>query len=281
MQFFRQLSLALLVVVGFLLVSVGGVTVRAQNGTPSQPPGTGESIFKSKCMGCHTIGNGDLVGPDLKDVTLRRSPEWLADFVANPQQVIDSGDKDAAQLVKDFNGVIMPNVGLSDTEVHTVIEYLSGPGGTKNIVVSLTGDPVHGENLYTGNVILANGGTGCIACHSIAGSGVLGGGSLGPDLTHAFNKYGGAAGMSSTLANLPFPTMQGIFTTRPLTLAEQADLLAFLQQADQSAQTNSPTSGWFFLLLSLLGTAALFGVMLLFWPKQRQSLSEKLRKRIH
>lgn len=27
----------------------------------------GEQIFKQKCAGCHTIGGGRLVGPDLKE----------------------------------------------------------------------------------------------------------------------------------------------------------------------------------------------------------------------
>ncbi len=279
MQFSRQLTLAVLLGVIFLLASAGLAAASGQGSPPSQRPENGEPIFVSKCMSCHTIGNGDLVGPDLKDVTLRRSPEWLAAFIANPQQLIDSGDKEAVQLVKDFNGVVMPAVGLSDAEVRAVIEYLKGPGGKMNIAESVPGNSVNGEKLFTGNTPLANGGTGCLACHAIAGTGALGGGALGPDLTHAFTKYGGVAGMGSALASLPFPTMQGIFTTRPLTPAEQADLLAFLQQADQSGQASSPAGGWLFLLLSVLGTSALFGVMLVFWPKQRQSLSERLRKR--
>ncbi|HEX7973376.1 MAG TPA: hypothetical protein VF498_03130, partial [Anaerolineales bacterium] len=86
-------------------------------------------------------------------------------------------------------------------------------------------------------------------------------------------------------ATLPFPTMQGIFATRPLSNNEQADLLAFLVQQDQQypAAGNSPTlkltplTG-VFLALAAAGTLALFGALLFYWPSQRQSLSDKLRK---
>ena len=277
MQFSRKLILASLLGTMFFLASAGLVTASASS-APPQPPGDGQQIFESKCTGCHSIGGGDLVGPDLKDVASRRSLGWLAAFIANPQQLVDSGDKDAVQLVKDFNGVMMPAAGLSDAEIQAVIQYLKAPGEQMNVAQTQPGDPVNGEKLFTGQVTLENGGTGCLACHAIAGTGALGGGALGPDLTHAFTKYGGAAGMSSALASLPFPTMQGIFTNRPLTPVEQADLLAFLQQADQSGQTASPAGGWLFLLLGIFGTAALFGVMFVFWPKQRHSLSEKLRQ---
>jgi hypothetical protein len=107
--------------------------------------------------------------------------------------------------------------------------------------------------------------------------GFLGGGALGPDLTHAFSKFGGAAGMNGTLAGLPFPSMPPIFANKLLTLAEQADLLAFFQQAYQSKNTSSPLAGLVFLAEGILGAGGLFGVMVRFWPKQRESLSEKLQ----
>jgi mono/diheme cytochrome c family protein len=274
MQLFRQFSIALLLA-GFLLIASAGVVAASQ---PAQTAAEGEQIFKFKCAACHTIGGGKLVGPDLKDVTQRRTAEWLAAFIANPQAVIDSGDKDAAQLVKDANGVIMPAPGLTDTELTAVIEYLKAPTGSTANANVMMGDPVHGEKLFTGGVSLANGGTACNACHSVAGVGFLGGGALGPDLTHAFTKFGGAAGMNATLAGLPFPTMQGVFAAKPLTPAEQADLLAFFQQADQGNTTSSPLIGLVFLAAGILGAGGLFGVMYRFWPKQSESLSEKLRK---
>jgi mono/diheme cytochrome c family protein len=282
MQFFRQLVLALLLAGIFLLSStriVIGSTRPAINNASTQASQNGEQIFTSKCTGCHTIGNGNLVGPDLKDVTQRRSLEWLVRFISNPKQVIDAGDKEASKMVQEFNGLIMPASGLTDVEVGAVIEFLGGHGRPMPAPPgAVTGVPGHGEKLFTGGAALINGGTACNACHTVAGVGVLGGGALGPDLTHAFTKYGGAAGLSGALASLPFPTMRGIFAARPLTPAEQADLLAFLQQTDQSGPTSKAAGGLVFLLSGLAGAVILFGILLFFWPKQRQSLSEKLRK---
>lgn len=274
MPFFRQFSLALLLAGVFLLASAGIVAASS----PPQTTAQGEQIFQSKCAGCHSIGEGKRVGPDLKGVTGVRSAEWLAAFIAGPQQVIDSGDKDAGQLVKEYNGLVMPTLGLSQAEVAAVIDYLQAPGGTAAAANVALGDAARGQQLFSGGIALANGGTACNACHTVTGTGFLGGGSLGPNLSHAFTKYGGAAGMNTTLGSLPFPTMQGIFATRPLTAGEQADLLAFLQQADQQPAPAAPLNGLFFPAAGIAGAAALFGLLYRFWPRQRQSLSEKLRK---
>jgi mono/diheme cytochrome c family protein len=274
MQLFRQFSIALLLAGILLLASAGMVAAR----TPAQTAAEGEQIFKAKCAACHTIGGGKLVGPDLKGVTEIRSAEWLAAFITNPQAVIDSGDKDAAQLVKDANGVVMPASGLTDSEIAAVLEYLKAPGASAADANVTMGDPARGEKLYTGAASLANGGTACNACHTVSGVGFLGGGALGPDLTHAFTKFGGATGMNATLTGLPFPSMQPIFANKALTPEEQADLLAFFQQVDQPQATAFPLSGPVFLFIGIAGAGGLFGVMYKFWPKQSESLSEKLRK---
>src|SRR5262245_60746584 len=48
--------------------------------------------FRANCAGCHSIGGGRLVGPDLKDVTQRRDRAWLAHFISDPKAALDSGD---------------------------------------------------------------------------------------------------------------------------------------------------------------------------------------------
>ena len=65
----------------------------------------------------------------------------------------------------------------------------------------------------------------------MAGVGALGGGQLGPDLTGAFAKYGGQKGLQAVLEAVAFPTMAPIFSRKPLTAAERADLAAFLESA--------------------------------------------------
>ena len=136
-----------------------------------------------------------------------------------------------------------------------------------------------GQALFTGENNLMAGGTPCISCHSVAGVGALGGGALGPELTHVLQRYGGEAGLTSTLASLPFPTMQGIFTTRPLNNQEVTDLVAFFVQANQKpAPTNLAYYQNLLWGIGAIGAIVLLGVMLVAWPRQRKSRVERLRE---
>src|SRR6478735_4627105 len=78
------------------------------------PPG--ETLYLKACAGCHSIGEGDRVGPDLAGVTLRRAPAWLINFIANPAKVRASKDPVALELVAKFPTVRMPSIGVSERE---------------------------------------------------------------------------------------------------------------------------------------------------------------------
>jgi protein SCO1/2 len=90
-----------------------------------------ERLFRSRCASCHTIGGGDGLGPDLAGVTSRRSRAWVAGWIKEPDRMIRSKDPAAAALVKRFRGLQMPDLGLSDTDVFSLMGYLdttnSGP----------------------------------------------------------------------------------------------------------------------------------------------------------
>ncbi len=246
----------------------------------SEDAAKGKASFDSICAACHTIGGGVKVGPDLKDITDQRSGTWLTSFISDPAKVIKSGDPVANSLLKKFNGLEMPTLGLSPEQVSDLLAYLkstAAPGKGQAPPVKSTGPspapaPVQGptpsqapqpvpvqaptpeaqtpaaqapgppaaalpsgsaetgEQLFSGLISFQKGGPPCLSCHDVARLSFPGGGTLGPDLTGAFAKYG-AAGMRSTLATLPFPTMRPIFGHRPLTPQEQQDLEAFLQKA--------------------------------------------------
>ena len=111
--------------------------------------------------------------------------------------------------------------------------------------------------LFIGGAQLANGGPACISCHTVAGVGALAGGTLGPDLTNVHDRYG-EAGLAAALKGLPFPSMRGVFTEKPLTDDEAAQLFAYFAQTSQ--RTSEPVNLGFvliglggFLLLLLLG----------------------------
>jgi len=83
----------------------------------------GEEIFQGNCAGCHTIGKGNLVGPDLSGVTLRREENWLIKQIKDPDGLVTEKDPIALQLLKEFN-MPMVALGLSDDEIKEIILYL-------------------------------------------------------------------------------------------------------------------------------------------------------------
>lgn len=84
---------------------------------------TGEKVFQTNCTPCHTIGGGKLVGPDLAGVTSRRENDWLRRQIKEPDQLIAEKDPIATKLLDKYK-VPMAPLGLSDTQVTAVIDYL-------------------------------------------------------------------------------------------------------------------------------------------------------------
>ncbi len=195
----------------------------------------GESIFLQKCASCHTVGKGKLIGPDLKGVTLRRDEKWLRGFIKDPQRFFSQGDKIALELLKEYKDIQMPASGLKDSEISLIIEYLKSQTGEAGSPASgegrvvLTGDKEMGMALFLGSAGFKNGGLACISCHTIAGVNIPGG-SLGPELTKTGDTYG-REGLASVLKDVPFPTMQPLYTGRPLTEEEIANLSEFIVTA--------------------------------------------------
>ncbi len=266
-----------LLITGLILVG-WQLVMPASAGTLRQTAEEGALIFQQTCQACHSIGKGDLVGPDLQGVTQRRDTAWLVQFITQPDVVLASGDATANALLQKY-GVPMPNLGITEVQAQSLIAYLEAPGAVTVVPVAPAlpaGQAAAGQALFTGQTGLANGGTPCIACHSTLGVGPAGGGVLGPDLTNVNTRLG-AAGLTTALQTLPFPTMQGIFTTRPLTAQEQADLLAYLQQTDQQTVVSSALNINLFWGIGIGGALILLAIMLLFWPRQRQSISARLR----
>lgn len=248
-------------------MSLAGVAFGAsapQEGSASAE--AGEALFMEKCSPCHTIGGGKRVGPDLAGVTSRRDRDWLTRFISAPDRVIAGGDAVASELLKEYK-VPMPNLGLTSAQVEAILAFLAVPAESANphpgmavpvlpaAQVPPSGNPRTGEALFLGRITFRNGGAPCVACHNVSGAGPLGGGTLGPDLTGVYTRFG-EAGISSVLASLPFPTMKPIFDSRPLTPEEREDLKAFFRQSaghppgtPRAAIGALAAGGWIVLLL--------------------------------
>ncbi len=85
---------------------------------------TGQALFIKACSTCHSIGGGDRVGPDLKDVARRRAPEWLRRFLMAPDSMRAEGDPLSVALADRYPGVVMPNLGLKENDVADVLAYI-------------------------------------------------------------------------------------------------------------------------------------------------------------
>lgn len=210
-------------VVALAVAALGALAVALGAGATNED---GQALFERLCTGCHTIGGGKLVGPDLEGIAERRDAEWVTRFLLAPGDVIE--------------GTAMPDLGLSDAQVAALSEFLGF--GARQPVPAPTpppapaptaGDEARGKRLFTGDDRFEQRGPPCLSCHSVAGVGALGGGQLGPDLTGVFAKYGGEQGLRAALESVPFPTMLPIFSRKQLTAQERADLVAFLEAAAQ------------------------------------------------
>jgi protein SCO1/2 len=88
----------------------------------------GEYFFQSQCSVCHSIGQGDKMGPDLLGVTARRDRTWLARYITAPDKLLAEGDPIALALFEKYQYARMPNLRLSSDEVAAVLSYVEGRG---------------------------------------------------------------------------------------------------------------------------------------------------------
>lgn len=84
----------------------------------------GHRLFLSKCSTCHTVGQGENVGPDLRGVTDRRDRAWLTRYIKEPDEMLAKGDPIATALHNKYKKVGMPNLRLSSSEVADLVSYL-------------------------------------------------------------------------------------------------------------------------------------------------------------
>ena len=89
----------------------------------------GSVIFNSKCISCHKLTEEKLVGPGWKNITDRRTPEWIMNFITNTNVMLDS-DLVAQQLMVTCI-TRMPNQNLSDDQARAILEFMRHNDGKK------------------------------------------------------------------------------------------------------------------------------------------------------
>jgi mono/diheme cytochrome c family protein len=259
---------------------------------PGQTPSPGATAFEKKCYSCHNIGAGDKKGPDLKGVTVQRSRAWLREFINSPAAMNRKGDPDATALFKKFAPEVMPDQDVTDEQTEAILALIESltkknepfvPAGAKLSRPVTPADVGSGLNLFTGQTTLSGGGASCISCHNVTGAGMLGGGTLGPDLTAANTKYRDPE-LIAILQNPNFPTMKSVFGARPLTDEEVVQLFAYLQNAKQTHPAAQAQPGivridpWFLLIGVATLVLALVGLNFA-WKNRLRGVREDLVRR--
>lgn len=277
----RQLNVACVVLcVAFGLSLLSPLAALAQQDA--------ETFFKQNCAACHTIGGGNLLGPDLKGVTKARDHEWLEKWLQNPQAVIDSSDPIALQLKKEYNGIVMPAVpGMTPQMAESLLNFIAAKSGEAlgaKSAAEILNPPftpeqvTEGKALFLGRQKLQADGAACISCHAVkSASGALGGGQLGPDLTHVYQRLNGRKGLEAWLKNPASATMKPIFTKHPLKPEEIGALTAFFEQTSKETGTeNASAYRMCFILLGLAGAALGLVVLGLVWKRRIRGVRRAL-----
>lgn len=159
-------------------------------------PGEPAATFSTKCSSCHTYGQGDRVGPDLKGVTARHPRSWLVSWIRSSERLIREGDAAAVSLFRRYRQQRMPDHQLSDVQVEALLDYLAAGGPEADSrkavrAVSMAGakEVALGRELFFGRRSMSGGSAACSSCHAIQDLQGAAGGSLGPDLTGVYSRY--------------------------------------------------------------------------------------------
>ncbi len=243
-------------------------------------------FFRQNCVSCHTIGGGRLTGPDLKNVTQRKERQWLAEFLQNPQAMIDKGDPYALRLQQEARGVVMPTVsGMTKQRAEALLNLVDAE--SKLAKSQFAGmqisnrpftahDIAQGRSIFLGARRLANGGPACISCHTVRGLGALGGGRMAPDLSRVFERLQGRRNMAAWLFAPATPSMSTVFRQQALKPEEILPLVAFFEDAARRGGQDEGTARLNFFLLGLGGAALALLAMDAAWKRRFRSVRRDL-----
>jgi len=82
----------------------------------------GQKTFDAICIACH-MTDQRMIGPAMKGIYERRSPEWVMNMMLNPDEML-LNDPIAKALYKEYNNMIMLDQNLSEEDARALAEYL-------------------------------------------------------------------------------------------------------------------------------------------------------------
>jgi len=143
--------------IGFSFIFLVSLGLSAQEANPEN----GKKLFNANCAACHKLDK-KLIGPPLKGVSERRSPEWLKAWIKDNAAFRASGDKDAIAIFNEYNGMAMTAYPqLTDQDIIDIVAYTDDkPAASEATVAAVAADPkvALGKKLFQAN---------CAACHKL------------------------------------------------------------------------------------------------------------------
>lgn len=156
--------------------AIGGVEpveVAAPSANPTPPPrdvqsaALGQYMFEGPagCTECHTInGAGGTTGPALDGVVQAKGRDYVHDAIVNPENTVAAGHAPGA-MPETFN------FSMTDIEIESIIDYLEDPAAAGPAPSAGEATPAPAGELDGQQVATS---AGCVACHSLDGSVLVG-----------------------------------------------------------------------------------------------------------
>ncbi|RFC54541.1 c-type cytochrome [Brumimicrobium aurantiacum] len=82
----------------------------------------GAELFENNCTACHKVDRR-FIGPALKGILDRRTPEWTMNMIMNPDVMVEK-DPLAKDLYIEYSGSQMTNQGINKEEARAILEYI-------------------------------------------------------------------------------------------------------------------------------------------------------------
>ncbi|HEV8506643.1 MAG TPA: PQQ-dependent sugar dehydrogenase, partial [Chitinophagaceae bacterium] len=91
--------------------------------TDSVSIAAGGKSFNINCSGCHNFRQ-DAIGPQLTGLTNSVSADWIANFIKDPQQLINAKDAHAVQLHEKYKTTMPSFSWLKEDEIKNIIAFI-------------------------------------------------------------------------------------------------------------------------------------------------------------
>ena len=218
-------------------------------------------FFITKCSGCHTVGDGELTGPDLIDAATFPYEDLIAAIKRMKEQAGPMEEDDIKGQVD-----LLKSKDVKE-RIKNELEKLSK---TK----LKPADAELGKKLFFGQKSFTNNGLSCVSCHNTRGASWFSGGSIGTSLSNVMDKFTKRT-LVSAIENSNWKIMRGVYKNHPVTKQEALHIVAYLDSVKDDPVNKSST---LFHVIGLVGCFVLFGIVGFVYRNRLTSVRRKIRR---